>query len=96
MNKKYITLGKRGRTTIPLEYRVKYGYASNNLISFEDKGDGSIVIRKEKVCNHCSDFLTNEFKEASLLELLNGLTLSEQTAAYRYLGRKLTSMENRR
>ena len=96
MNKKYITLGKRGRTNIQLEYRVKYGYASNNLISFEDKGDGSIVIRKEKVCNHCSDFLANEFKEASLLELLNGLTLSEQTAAYRYLGRKLTSMENRR
>ena len=47
MNKKYITLGKRGRTTIPLEYRVKYGYASNNLISFEDKGDGSTMPPKD-------------------------------------------------
>lgn len=96
MSKKYVILGKRGRTTIPFEYRVKYGFTHNDILSFEDKGDGSIVIRREKICNHCSTPYANEFQEASLLELLNGLTLSEQTAAYRYLGRKLTSMENRR
>lgn len=96
MNKIYKILGKEGRTTIPFALRIKYGYKPNDILSYEDKGDGSIVVRKEKLCNNCCTIPSDELREASLLELLNTLTISEQTAIYRYLGRKLTSMECRR
>lgn len=96
MSKIYRVLGRKGRTTIPHELRVKYGYGCNDILSFEDKGDGSVIVRKEKICNHCNMTHTDDLKEESLLELLNSLTVSEQTAAYRYLGRRLTSMESKR
>ena len=96
MSKIYRILGRKGRTTIPFALRVKYGYTCNDILSFEDKEDGSVIVRKEKICNHCNMAHTDDLKEESLLELLNSLTVSEQAAAYRYLGRKLTSMEGRR
>ena len=36
MNKIYRNLGKRGRTTIPYEIRVRLGLRHNDLLSFEE------------------------------------------------------------
>lgn len=41
MNKIYKILGKEGRTTIPFALRIKYGYKPNDILSYEDKGDGT-------------------------------------------------------
>ena len=92
MSKTYKILGKRGRITIPYELRVKYGFGYNDVVSFEDKEDGAIVVRKEKICNHCNAPKV-ETKETSLLEVLNSLTVSEQKAALRYLVKKLSGSE---
>jgi len=92
MEKIYRILGKRGRTTIPYEFRKKYGYGYNDVVSFEDKGDGVVIVRKEKICTHCTAPKV-ETKETTLLEVLSGLTVSEQKAAFRYLAKKLSDTE---
>ncbi len=84
----YKILGKRGRITIPFELRIKHNFAFNDVVSFEEQKDGSIVIRKEKLCNHCN-IPAAEPKETSLLEVLNSLNPSEQKAAFRFLAAKL-------
>lgn len=52
--KHYRILGKRGRTTIPLTLRREADIRYNDLLSYETQADGSILIRKEKICNHCA------------------------------------------
>lgn len=85
MSKVYKILGKKGRITIPYEIRSKLGFTYNDVVSFEDKGNGCIVIKKEKICDSC-----NQPAEAdmSILEYLDSLTPIEQNAALAYLSRK--------
>lgn len=54
MTKIYRFLGNRGRTTIPYPLRTAMGLKRNDLVSFERHGD-TIVVRKEKICDGCSD-----------------------------------------
>ncbi len=54
MTKIYRFLGNRGRTTIPYPLRSAVGLKRNDLVSFERHGD-TIVVRKEKICDGCSD-----------------------------------------
>ena len=85
MSKTYKILGKKGRITIPYEIRSKLGFTYNDVVSFEDKGNGCVVIKKEKICDSC-----NKPAEAdmSILEYLDSLTPVEQNAALAYLSRK--------
>lgn len=85
MSKTFKILGKKGRITIPYEIRSKLGFAYNDVVSFEDKGNGYVVIKKEKICDSC-----NQPAEAdmSILEYLDSLTPVEQNAALAYLSRK--------
>lgn len=85
MSKTYKILGKRGRITIPYEIRTRLGFTYNDVVSFEDKGNGYVVIKKEKICDSC-----NQPAEAdmSILEYLDSLTPIEQNAALAYLSRK--------
>lgn len=41
-------LGKRGRITIPFEIRQRIGFKYNDVLSFTQQDDGSVVVRKEK------------------------------------------------
>lgn len=41
-------LGKRGRITIPYEIRQRIGFRYNDVLSFTQQDDGSVVVRKEK------------------------------------------------
>ena len=52
MDKIYRILGKRGRTTVPYELRVKMGIHPNDLVSFRCEGD-EIIIKREKICDNC-------------------------------------------
>ncbi len=92
MIKIYKILGKKGRITIPYEIRSKLGFTYNDVVSFEDKGNGCVVIKKEKICDSC-----NKPAEAdmSILEYLDSLTPVEQNAALAYLSRKKVDIRAR-
>ena len=88
MNKIYRTLGKRGRTTIPYAIRVKLGLRHNDLISFEEDGD-TVIVRREKVCDECDDFLgdIDEMGEDNdiLLDFVDDLSDKERMTLFFYL-----------
>ena len=50
-NKVFRFLGKKGRTTVPEPIRIRLGLRPGDLLSFEVHPDGSLTLRKEKVCN---------------------------------------------
>ena len=88
MNKIYRTLGKRGRTTIPYAIRVRLGLRHNDLISFEEDGD-TVIVRREKVCNECDDFLDDidEIGENNdaLFDFVEDLSDKERMTLFFYL-----------
>ena len=73
-------LGKRGRTTIPYAIRQRIGFAYNDVLSFEENGD-SVIIRREKVCDHCK----SEVRKENLLDFLEELSAEEQRTALVHL-----------
>jgi len=80
----YKILGKKCRITIPFPLRIKYDFAYNDLISFEEK-DNSIVVKREKICDNCKTQVTSE---ASLKIFLDGLSAEEQREALIHLSVK--------
>ena len=92
MNKIYRILGKKGRITIPFEIRMRQRFASNDVVSFEEKDDHTVIIRREKICDHCK--IDAVEKEASLLDVINSLKPSEQKAVFKYLAHKLADSED--
>ena len=67
MLKIYRVLGKRGRITIPFEIRQRIGFRYNDVLSFTHQDDGSVVVRREKICDNCNE-LAEEFEENFTLE----------------------------
>ena len=53
-------LGKRGRVTIPFEIRQRLGFKYNDILSFEDNDVDTVTVKREVLCNHCSDDLFEE------------------------------------
>ena len=88
MDKIYRTLGKRGRTTIPYAIRVRLGLRHNDLLSFEEDGD-TVIVRREKVCDECDDFLDDidEIGEDNdaLLDFVDDLSDKERMTLFFYL-----------
>ena len=64
-NKIYRILGRRGNTTIPYEIRKKCGFSRNDLISFEEHDQNTVIIRHEKVCDGCGKLNLNEKKRGN-------------------------------
>ena len=67
MLKIYRVLGKKGRITIPFEIRQRIGFKYNDVLSFTELDDSSVVVRKEKICDNCNEF-AEEFEENYTLE----------------------------
>ena len=93
MLKIYRVLGKRGRITIPFEIRQRIGFKYNDVLSFTQQDDGSVVVRREKLCDNCNEF-AEEFEENYTLEdFLDSLSEEEQRDALIHLsllgGRKI-------
>lgn len=88
MNKIFKILGKRGRITIPYEIRMKLGFRYNDVLSFEEQDDNTVVIKREKVCDNCGK--TTEAKKKpkdleSLLDFLDDLSDDEKKIAFFHL-----------
>lgn len=78
-------LGKRGRITIPFEIRQRIGFRHNDVLSFAELDDSSVVVRKEKICDNCNEF-AEEFEENFTLEdFLDSLSEEEQREALIHL-----------
>lgn len=85
MLKIYRVLGERGRITIPYEIRKQIGFRYNDVLSFTQQDDGSVVIRREKLCDNCQ-YLEEDFEENITLEdFLDSLSEKEQRDALIHL-----------
>ncbi len=71
MNKIYKVLGKKGVVVIPYELREKLDLNYNDVISFTPRRDGSIVIRKEVLCDNCIDAEDESMTLEGFLDALN-------------------------
>ena len=72
--KLYRILGKRGRVTIPYEIRQRVGFKYNDVLSFTEQDDRTVIVKREKVCDDCRE----REEKASLQEFLAGLTREQQ------------------
>ena len=78
-------LGKRGRITIPFEIRQRIGFRYNDVLSFNQQDDGSVLVRREKLCDNCQ-YLEEDFEENYNLEdFLDSLSEEEQRDALLHL-----------
>lgn len=85
MLKIYRVLGKKGRITIPFEIRQQIGFRYNDVLSFTELDDSSVVVRKEKICYNCKES-EEDFEENFILEdFLDGLSEEEQRNALLHL-----------
>lgn len=66
MLKIYRVLGKRGRITIPYEIRQRIGFKYNDVLSFTQQDDGSVVVRREKSAITVMNLLKNSRKISPL------------------------------
>lgn len=92
MLKIYRVLGKKGRITIPFEIRQRIRFRYNDVLSFTQQDDGSILVRREKICDNCKEL--EDFEENYTLEdFLDSLSEEEQRDALIHLS--LLWAENR-
>lgn len=85
MIKIYRVLGKKGRITIPFEIRQRIRFRYNDVLSFTELDDSSVVVRKEKICDNCNE-LAEELEENYTLEdFLASLSEEEQRNALLHL-----------
>lgn len=85
MLKIHRVLGKKGRITIPYEIRQRIGFRHNDVLSFAELDDSSVVVRREKICDNCNE-LAEEFEENFTLEdFLDSLSEEEQRDALLHL-----------
>jgi len=90
----YRVLGKKGRITIPYEIRQRIGFRYNDVLSFTQQDDGSVLIKREKICDNCKD-LKEDFEENFTLEdFLDSLSEEEQRDALVHLSLKWVEKQN--
>ena len=77
MNKQIKILGKRGRVTIPLEVRQALGYKVDDILSFTPQPDGTLLIRREKLCDNCGG-KKEPAEEKEVMRILESLPDSQQ------------------
>ena len=89
MRKLYRILGKKGRITIPYEIRSRVGFSYNDVLSFTEQDDRTVVVRREKICRSNPKTPTEKVSEGiTLLQFLDDLSKSEQRAALIHLSLK--------
>lgn len=81
----YRVLGKRGRITIPFEIRKRIGFRYNDVLSFTQQDDGSVLIRREKICDSCKDIADEYEDDITLEDFLDSLSEEEQREALIHL-----------
>lgn len=85
MLKMFRVLGKKGRITIPFEIRQRIGFRYNDVLSFTQHDDGSVLVRREKICDNCIDIAENYEENVTLEDFLDSLPEEEQRNALLHL-----------
>lgn len=85
MLKIYRVLGKKGRITIPFVIRQRIGFRYNDVLSFTQKDDGSVLVRKEKICYNCKESEEDFEDNFTLEDFLDSLSEKEQRDALIHL-----------
>lgn len=88
-NKIFRVLGKKGNTTIPYRLRKEMNIKSNELISFLQIDENSILLTREKVCKTKFRKHFSEHSNKDIEKFLENLTPEQQHRACMYLGVKL-------
>ena len=78
-------LGKRGRITIPYEIRKYIGLRHNDILSFTQQNDGSVLMKREKICDDCISIEDECTNDVSLEDFLDSLSEEEQRDAIVHL-----------
>ena len=87
MEKKiFRVLGKKGNTTIPYALRKAMEIKSNELISYEQIDENSILVTREKVCKNDVHKCLAEHGNKEVEKFLDNLTPEQQRKACMYLG----------
>lgn len=81
----YRVLGKKGRITIPYPIRKRIGFRYNDILSFTEQNDGSVVIKREKLCDNCIDIADEYSEDITLEDFLDSLSENEQREALIHL-----------
>lgn len=81
----YRVLGKKGRITIPYTIRKRIGFKYNDILSFTEQSDGSVVIKREKLCDNCIDIADEYSEDITLEDFLDSLSENEQRDALIHL-----------
>ena len=81
----YRVLGKKGRITIPYPIRKRIGFRYNDILSFTEQNDGSVVIKREKLCDNCIDIADEYSEDITLEDFLDSLSEEEQRDALIHL-----------
>lgn len=89
-------LGKRGRITIPFEIRMRKGFSYNDVVSFEESDNDTIILRREKICYNCKGnsavSLSKPTDAVTLMDFLDELSPEEQRAALVHLSCKYSGI----
>ncbi len=82
----YRVMGKRGRITIPFEFRQQVGFGYNDILSFTRQGDNTVLVKRERICTDCKGHTQKPAQsDYTLMELLDSLTPAQQRAALLHL-----------
>lgn len=81
----YRVLGKKGRITIPYVIRKRIGFRYNDILSFTEQNDGSVVIKREKLCDNCIDMADEYSEDITLEDFIDSLSEEEQRDALIHL-----------
>ncbi len=94
----YRVMGKRGRITIPYEFRQQVGFGYNDVLSFTRQDDNTVIVKREKICDNCAGKKVSAAKvpepNMTLMELLDSLTPAQQRAALVHLSVRWAEQQN--
>lgn len=91
MRRIFRILGKRGRITIPYDFRQQVGFRADDVLSFTIQDDNTVLIKREKLCDDCAGRPAKEAAadvSITLQDFLDSLNAEQQRAAILHLSRK--------
>lgn len=91
-------LGKKGRITIPFEIRKEVGFKYNDVLSFVQADNNTVIVRRERICDEtCPMYNENNQPantNAKVTRFLDGLTAEEQRTALVHLSANWAMKQN--
>lgn len=85
MLKLYRVLGKKEELQFPFEIRQRIGFRYNDVLSFTQQDDGSVLVSREKICDNCNEFAEEYEENYTLEDFLDSLSEEEQRNALLHL-----------